>query len=620
MRLPNRLPRLARAAMCLTAASVYPSISADDETAPDPWFSQDLSSATQKEEEAHVGGLSHQSPRAIAKQLIASYDVTPEGDLSKRISLLEEAISIQPNKADDLKEQLAELHAIRAEIDQRLDQANANLADLLPSLRELSPYAKYLQGDARLLFKLLESPFAKQLDIHARSLSHNGRYDELKRLQDAIQEAGLTKALGSQVTETANASLARQILRQWQQAAGSFSPLPGETYLVRSLLGLPDARIPLSVEYPQGIDPKLARNISRSIERDWNSVFQIVPSGSHIAPKADLILKIEAEPIDTSISNSEKAVASSVPGHVVEEPNPDFMALAKKYQKAADSYEIALRTYEANYQRYIEQFEQGEWDYAQSDLKSAKANFESTPPNSGPNGPSAEYLEAEAQYKSAQALASSISPSSLPEPQKPIPYHHELLEELYLMPSTIVTSEEASPYEYTAENLEYAFSGKARVDLQTRADSTPADGSVVTLKQVRNWTKNLGVHPKDPTVDDGNFSQDNIDSALDIFTLEFGARCSKELVELVKQTVERLGDAAPDSHGLPLTLTRLALESTQPGGPKQSLTQQELAQLAELARTPGLEPHQFRLACLKLIMAKSPFPSLADEKRLAELL
>lgn len=188
------------------------------------------------------------------------------------------------------------------------------------------------------------------------------------------------------------------------------------------------------------------------------------------------------------------------------------------------------------------------------------------------------------------------------------------------MPSTITTSEESSTYEYASKDLDYQFRATAVVGLKTSAESESVVETAVSLEQNRSWTKNQGVDPRDPTADEGSYSERNVDSALDIFTSEFGARCSQKFGELLNQATQRLSSTNPSSSGLGPALTYLALKSVQPGGTSLALSQAELAKLADLANSPDVTPEQFRLACLESVLAKSQFSQLADPTKLSELL
>lgn len=615
MRPPMHKARLVGLALLTSTLTLYP-VHADEE--PDPWFTQQKEGKTEDVSDSPSAvRISTKRPKALFKQLVSDYQKTPDGNLSKRIALLEEALSVLPDNAQEQQE-LAALKETRASLDKALTQASSS-ADLVASLETLSPYARFFRGDSTLLFQLLDSSFAESLHIKARSYSRNSDFQALETLQNAIRKAGLADILGTKITASANTSLARQIAKRWESDSQQFTALPSERYLVTALLGLPDARIPLSIKYPQNVDPKLSRNIQRSIEREWNTRFEIIDKNTIGALKPDFTLEIDATPIATDISQDSQTKESTIPGHIVEEPNPDFMDLTKRYEKAAKAYEIALISYEANYQRYLEQFERGAYEDAQDERDRTFAVLQQTPQTDAFGNQTEEYTAAKAESDAATSLANSMSQSDIPEPPKPLPRHHEILEELYLTPSTIIVSEESTPYEYTATDLDYQFSARANLALKTAVDSRPGNQEVVTLSQQRNWTQNTGVDAKDPAVDDGTFSDQDLSSALDIFSLEFGSRCSEKVSSLIQQSLNRLEHTNPQQDGIAQALAYIALKSAQSPAPIQPLGQDELAQLAELAKS-DISARDFRIACLKLVLAKTEFANVANDATLATLL
>ncbi|MDQ8202305.1 hypothetical protein [Pelagicoccus sp. SDUM812003] len=589
-------------------------------TEPDPWFTQERDSSGGEQEKASTYSLSAKSPRAMLKRIMEAYERTPDSNLTRRISLLEEATATLPDRTEEQRQTLAELRNIQQGIERVLDQLYDNSLEPSEGLSALAPYVPYLKGDSGLLVRLLDSPFAQRLGDYARAYSRNDRIDDLRQLQTAVEEAGLKDILGSRVAESVNLSLARQIKRDWQKATSQTAPLPGESYLIDTLLGLDETRLPISVSIPENVDEKLADNIRRSIASEWSEAFSLLEDTA-TGPEPALVLKIDAAPIRTEARESSQVVNSTIPGETIEETNPEFQALVAEYQKAAESYESAMQAYETNYERYLEQFEDGEYDRLQRDFEQAERNLRQTPMSlPGGMAPNPDYSRALAVYDQARSLALSVSPNTFPEPVQPTPHHLKILDELYLVPSTIVISEEADSYKYTAKKLAYRFETEARLSIEASHPAAASPTETVALRQDRIWTANEGVHPRDPSADQGSFSQERLDSALDIFTSEFGARCSEGLDALLDQLIASLSQPENYSENIASTLRYLALRASQEDAPTLRLSQQELLRLSALSKENGLSPERFRLACLKMVLEKGGFDPLADEQKLSESL
>lgn len=617
----NRYTQKAKATLCLTTLilSFFNPLFAQDEAEPDPWFTEERE-APEIEEETSPNPdeptvvIRQISPRAIAKKLKKSLELVPEGNLSKRIDLLEEIVStVKPDPED--QQLLAELKSLKQNAVGAIEIASRASTSITDALAALGKYSTYFTADPTLLVQLLESEFSNRLSDQASSLSRRGEAAELAAIESALASNGLKPIFGSRLKLSVLDATSAMVARRWEELSRNAATLPGEAYLLGQLLKQNDKKLGIAIELPDRADPKLISNISRSIENAWGKDFQIKDPANRMS-QPEFILKINADRIDSTHTTSEKTVESEIPGAIVEEPNPDFLELVERYEKAAKTYENAKKSFDARYQQYLDQMDDTDYRLAQADLKAAESNLKATPPPMGPNA-SPEYEAAQAQFQSAQAMANSISaPSAIP-PSQPVPYHLDILDDLYLVPSTLITSEEKTPYEYTEKEITYNFESRAPITLVTPVDSQIAEKSVVTLTQRRSWTKTEGTDPRDPTASDGTYSDFEYQSALDIFGLEFSAHCSQELGKLFESAKSNLASKSAD---LPQALLLVALKNATSSSSQLSLDESELESLATLAQNPNVSAKQFRAHCLAKLLSKTEFANMADEEKIARLL
>lgn len=602
----------------LFLAALPYSYSQDEDS--DAWFSKDHEAAAAENAEENDGQdalftTGRKSSRALYNRLIKNYEAVSQTNLSKRISVLEEAITTAPKHSKDVQAILAELKERKNDVLEAIESAGQSLSSIDDSIQLLSPHAEYFTGDSSLLFQLLNSSFVDRLDRRIRALGRSSDFDEIAEMKKSITNAGLIQVIGNRFNETTSDALTSIIERRWDVSSREFSPLVGEAFLLGRLIQAPQKKLSVQVVYPSGINPKLSANISRSLERNWGNDFQISSSTRN----PDLILEINGQAIETTRNEGASLVASSIPGKVVEEPNPDFMIMVKRYEKAAKSYAVSMDAYEVNYQRYLDDLKEGpevqeaagRVEQTENDLASALSN---------PGSSAADINGAMASASEAKVFMSGVTRMPMPEPRKPIPIHLDILDELYLIPSTIVTSSESTPYEYTTKELDYTFVSEAELALKTSADSNLKVEGSIDLQQKRDWVKNEGIHRSDPTAGPGTFSESELNSALDLFSLSFGTSCSKEFGELLAQANAHLSGSRTASQNIEQAFLKLSLAAQQSGSTSYALSSNEISELAELARTSSVSASQFRLACLSLIIEKSELAGTISQQDLQGLL
>lgn len=620
MDLRDRNTLTAKATLLSSALLLCISLSfAQDIKEPDPWFTQEHEAPSSVEEPKSDDGkstivLKKTNPAAIAKKLKKTLDLVPEGNLSRRISLLEEIVStVNPSERDI--QLLSELKGIKQGALDAINEASQSSSPLVQGIEHLGSYSSYFTADASLLTQLLESDFSDSLSNQISSLSRRGEQVELAAIESAVNEGGLKSIFGSRLKNSMNSASSALIARRWEELARGSAKLPGEAFLVGQLLKQNDKKLGLAIELPAGADPKLTANIGRSIESAWGKSFQLADLESR-AYKPEFVLKIDAEDIQISRTTEQKTISSEIPGETIEEPNPEFLKLVERYEKAASAYEAAVSTYDSLYKDYIEKLDDTEYREAQSSLKQADANLKATPPPNGPE-PSPAYEAAAAQYQIAQSLANSVSAPSAIEPAKPYPHHLKILDDLYLLPSTIITSEEKSDYEYTEKELTYRFESEAPLTLTSPwLEEVQAD-SVVALNQKRKWTQTEGTNPRDPRATDGTYSTYEYESALNLFGLEFSSDCAQELGILLEEAKQSLTAARSD---LRQSLLLLSLNAATSSTNSLALDDGELEELAAFAQNPNVSASQFRARCIAAALSKSEFAHLANEDQIAQSL
>ncbi len=609
-----------RAALGLAVPYLFSSFAlAQEKPESDPWFTEERKAPEVVEDQSddeETVILRKTRPAAIVKKLQKDLAAVPENNLNRRISILEEIVfTAQPSP--EVQQLLAELKAKRQDALQAIIASSSDSMPLEQGIERLAPYSKYYRGDSSLVVKLLSSDFTKRLKDRVSSLGRLNMLVELSSIESKIDEAGLSSIYGTQVKQSVSGATATMVARKWEELTQGLTILPAESYLIGQLLKQNDLKLGLQIDLPADADPRLTQSISRSIESRWGNDFQLTDKNAR-ATTPEFVLKIDVSGIRSTYTTSEKAKQSIIPGAVVEEPNPDFLALVEKYEKAEKTYKAELDSYDARYQYYLESLDDTEHRQAQQNLTQAEERLSATPP---PNGPevSPEYAAAQIEYQTAKILADSITLPMAIEPQKPYPHHLKILEDLYLVPSTLIISEEKTPYEYTSKELVYRFEAKAPITLESPAVEALEVKSAVTINQKRKWTQNVGVDPRDPAVDDGTYSQSEYDSALDIFGLEFSYYCNEELAKLLETAKSKLADKA-ETAGLHQVLMLLALKNVTSPGNVPRLDEKELNALAEFATSHQVSPTEFRAHCLAKLLSKTEFAHLANEEEIARIL
>ncbi len=622
----NRYTVIALAAVSAATSPIH-NLYAQEAKEPDPWFTQeherpsdqDEAKSTvlgQKAKDEPTVVLKRNKPAALVRELQKTLAATPDANLQKRIALLEEIVSTAKPKPANIA-QLEALRKLRTEAIQAISIAGEETHSLSSSIESLAPYSQYFKGDAALLVELLGSDFATRLSSQASTWGRRGNTVELAQLETQLQNAGLKTIFGDRVSQSVRGATSSMIARRLEDLSNSADQLPGEAYLMARMLKQDSGKLHLAVNLPAGADRRLVSNVSRSIANKWGDHIQIT-SYDNRTVRPELVLNIDANSITTSNTKKESQVSSYIAGAVVEKENPDFIALSKRYEKAAQAYQADLRSYEARYKDYIDQLDDVEYKQAQNDLRIAKSILKATPPPSGP-GAHPEWDAALEKVEFAETLANSISAPMAIKPQEPYPHHLKILDELYLVPSTIIESEEETPYEYTKQDINFTFETSAPVTLEIPLAGDVTTQETVSINQTRKWSKNIGVNPRDPQTTEGTYSEAEYESALDLFGLEFGSTCAQKLGPLLQSAEQKL-ESQTDGSSLPESLLLLAIQEITNDGEQVELSQSELHTLAEIAKDPNVQPKAFRAKCLATFLAKTRFSHLANENEIEKLL
>lgn len=590
-----RLPALLLAAFSCLQISIAESAAAD------PWLEEQIAKSGEiKEDEDSESSatLRKKSPQTLYAALMRDYNKLAETALSQRIAALQEAVSVAPNHSGEaraLLEKLRELKRAAGEATRAAGEASS----VKEGFALIEPYLPYYAGDAELRAALNSSEFARRIVLELRELGEAGEYDRLAALKSSLESTGVDRLLGEVSRSAFQDSLSSIIEKKWRAGLEGSAPLPGERFLVERMLMQNDAKLVLQLDLSEGAASPAARQLEESLRRQWGRDFEIV--GRAASQKPDLLLSVSLGDAHVSRSESASAVKSSVPGRIAEEPNPDFMAAVDKYKKAAQGYETALKAYEMQYKNYIDDMNSSQSRQAQHGLQSAQASFNSV--SASANGGTADGRAALAmaadELKIAEAVATATQGYSMPEPVKPYPHHLNHLETIYAIPSTIVIAEDSEPYEYTAKTLDYTIAASAELALKAPTDGAPAASASVNLDRKRSWTQNLGIDARDPAAGAGTFSEEELDSARNLFNLEFGAACAKKLDELLDSAATQAATApASGSDSLLLGLSLRLREAPA------ALSDAELRALAALAQRPDVSPQAFRRDCLYEIAKK----------------
>ncbi|MBK1875729.1 hypothetical protein [Pelagicoccus mobilis] len=628
MALLTRFTRVATVAIGAASLCLTYTKAADD---PDPWFTKEhkkhveedekpkRSAIPGKEEEKEpTVTIRRTNPSTLVKRMRKELQSVPEANLGKRIALLEQIVYTDRPKEEDIAA-LEETTELRTNALNAIDTANQPSLSLEDSVKALAPYSQYYLGDSELLVELLKSDFSNRLNDQVSSLSRRNQTTQLALIKTQIDQAGLSKVFGSRIQTSAGEAASSMIAKRWAELLDETTPLPGEAYLVSQLLGHSISKLSLAVEIPANTDPRLSASIVRGLESEWGNEFQLTTLDQREADP-EFVLNIDIQNIQSTNTVEERQVGSKIPGAVVEEPNPDFLELVKRYEKAAEAYQSALEHYEILYEDYIEALNNDEYRNAQEDLNQARENLAATPPPVGDNPQQAQaYASAVGQVQTAEAMARSVSQPIAIEPMPPQPHHLKILENIHLVPSTLIISAEETPYEYTEKSLDFVFEAKAPVQLSVPLAQEVNVQSEVSLNQNREWIANEGVSPRDPSVDSGTYSESEYQSALDMFGLEFATSCANELRSLLKSAGHEL-EAQTNTNSLQDSLLLLSLKTATNDTANLKVGEQELAQLSQLAMDPQTDAKSMRAACLSILLSKTQFAHLADQKRIEQLL
>ena len=582
--------------------------SADQE--PDPWFEESRAASEDAEDQKPVRSPSpKRNARALHRKLITQYERIEENNITQRIRILEEAKSIAPNLSKNHQQILADLKHEKTGVLSAIQYASKSSTKIEEGLKALGPYTRYFIGDTTLAIALIDSPLIDKIESRIRILGHRGEFEAIDQLADSIRSSDLNRILAERIDTQVRATLANFVERHWDSSSGAFQALAGEAFLIGCITESEDKKLSVQLDFPHDADQRLKNSIQRSMEHAWSKDFQFGLPDQR-SESSDLILKVSLDEIQMERQESATQVSSQILGAITEEPNLEFIAMAEKYEAAAKRYEAEMINYEQLYQLYLEGYDNSNYENAQRDVRQAEQAVK----DAGRFGPVPSELVAQAQI--AKSIAGSISSNSALKPIEPVPYHQEVLEQLYLIPSTLITEIESIPYQYTSKNIKYVFSSRADLALSSPVDKTIKFNGNAALQQERGWTKNEGVHPKDPSADPGTYSEAGFDSAVDLFRLEFGTSLSEEFGTLLGKVRTPAPTALRDREDLETLLLRLSLAARSQDGDPYSLSNDELKELAAMARSPDSSSKEFRLACLDHILRKS---GLADSIPVAKL-
>ena len=587
---------------------------------PDPWFEERRTASEDVEDRKPAQAPSRKrNARALHRKLIAQYEQIAENDLSERIATLQEAISVAPSLGRRHELTLDELKRIKAGTLDAIEAAGQADISIEKGIETLEGHAEYLLGDPSLSAALQDSVFLDKVGARFRTLGRKGELESIDRIENAFKSSAMYPVVGDRVNTMIRSVLTRIVERRWDSSSRSFQALTSEAFLVGRLTQSEDKKMALHLDFPPDADLRLRSGVQRSVESAWGGRFLVDSSGADRGP-SDLVLDVSLGKIQTRKIELQRTVSSSIPGPVTEEPNPDFIAMLDQYKYAAKRYEQALKIYEREYDNFLFHMTDQTYNNAQKDLDRAGSSFAATSSNAWSGGASFEYQTVADAMPTAETLANSLSALSLPEPMPPTPHHHKILEELQLIPSTLLTQGKATRYEYTSTDLMCVFSSSTDIALSSPADETLRLRGEVSLKQERYWMKNEGVHPNDPYAEPGSYTEAGLSSALDLFGLDFGTKLAAEFGELLGQVQTPAPTTLRDREDLEALLLRLSLAARDHNGDPYSLSNDELKELAGMARSPDSGPNKFRLACLDRILRKSGLADSIPTGKLGTLL
>ncbi len=610
----DALRSLLQAAYLCTGFLISPALLIQAQEADDSWFDQQLdsqSSTVEKTgEESDSGAKPHRnaSPSAVFNALIKEYERTPEGNLTKRIELLARATQTRPDHSDKAAAKLESLQQQKSNILIQLQRA-ATLSPIEEAIASLAPYSRSFSLDIALSQTLIESAFATRIENLTSEAASRDDYAAIQSLKDAIQSAGLSNLVRSRIDPLAKDSQNSAIIRKWNAAFDRQAPLKGERFLVERSLQQEDAKLGISIQIESQDEDRLTEALTTGIARHIDGPFE--PAS---ADQTDLLITVEIGNVIVNEDIAETTKSSVIPGAIDEQPNPEFVELVTKYEKAAKLYEKAMESYEFQFENWINNRQEGDSEFqqmkmqAQSKMENIRISTSSAAPGSGDPGTSlAEFSAAQAELRAAESLERLSAPLNLPEPIKPTPVHLDILQEVYATPSTIVVSKEETPYDYTSQEIVASFNCKGSLTITNAKATEIADGEPVTLSRKRTYTRNLNVNPRDPVVDAGDYSPQAIDSTKDLFFLEFASECAKKFGDILDEASDRYLDLGLTNRDPQAVVLALSLKASDDGF---TLPEDEILKLTKLARDDQVSPQQLRNECLasvaRVTLASSP--------------
>ncbi len=612
--LRDALPSLLQVAYLCAACLVSPTQVIQAQEADDVWFDQQLNSENSpnaspgKEDEGGTKFHKKASAPAVFNALIKEYERTPEGNLTKRIELLARATQTRPDHSDEAAATLQSLQLQKKEVITQLESA-ATLSPIEQAIASLAPYRHNFSLDIALSQALLESAFAARIETLANEAASRDDYAAIQSLKNAIQSAGLSNLVQSRIDPLAKDSQNSAIIRKWSAALNGKAPLKGERFLIQRALQQDDAKLGVAIRIKSESDTKLNSPLETTIARHIGDRF--APSSPD---HADLLVAIDISDITISEKTTESTKASVVPGAIDEQENPEFVALVTKYEKAAKLYESAMESYALQFENWINNRQEGTAEFqplkaqAANKLASARVMGETSKPgDEGPSEALTMHFEGQAEMAAVASLERMTAPQNLPEPIKPIPVHLDILQEVYATPSTIVVSKEETPYDYTSQKIVSTFNCKGSLTIADTRAAEISDGEPVTLTRERTYTRNLDVNPRDPVVDAGDYSPEALDSAKDLFLLEFASECAKKFDGLLTDASESYLDLGLTNRNAQAVVLALSLKASNDGF---KLPEDEIRKLTELTRDDYVSPQQLRNECLasvaRVALASSP--------------
>lgn len=517
---------------------------------------------------------SEEAIESTVEKLTSDYKTTPDEQLTKRLMLLGTIANL-----DAKARVLRDYQSLEQTQDFLTRSLNTNPAasDLTSAINELKPVSPVLLKDTEFRLAFYDSTLLQSAKTTVHDAIGRGDTQTVAAISKACRNAGVWGLFEKPLRESAQESI-RSLLASYSTNQNKSTT---KKILEERLLGKQSTQIPITLEI-EAEDQALGTAFKEAIKRRWSRQFDLrIDQNSDSSAQQDgappaLRSIVTIQPITTERSESAEQANSTIPGRTVVTENPDFKEALYLYKNAhLIQQERADQSLEYDYGEYRERVSEIQ-DNVEQELI-------------GPYIESGDPIPVTVYSKIYTESRKQLRLLDIDVPDVDKDFREEALNNLADTPPTITVQEESQRYEYTKRNINVAFSSSATIKLLGIENETTPSTQKTALEFPQFWYLNEGVHPRDPTLPKGNFSEAVLESSKSTFVLQFTADCAKAFESAINEYAEE-NIAAGQSQNNSETLSYgVALKLSMVHASDSQMDLDEITSLSEeLSHSPSL--------------------------------